>query len=60
MVVGLQSRRGAVKTIMGLAMQAGSVSISSGYLYRTYVTGKVYSSAGSVIETVNKYSGTKP
>ena len=38
----------------------GAVSISSGYLYRTYVTGKVYSSAGSVIETVNKYSGTKP
>lgn len=34
-------------------------SVDKGYAYRAYATGKVYNSAGSVIETASKASATK-
>ena len=43
----------------GKSEAGGTKVIASGYKYRVYVTGKVYNSAGSVIETVNKYSAVK-
>lgn len=43
----------------GSSEAGGTKAITSGYDYRVYVTGKVYNSAGTVIETVNKYSTTK-
>lgn len=43
----------------GASEAGGTKAITSGYDYRVYVTGKVYNSAGTVIETVNKYSTTK-
>lgn len=43
----------------GKSEAGGTKALTSGYNYRVYVTGKVYSSAGTVIETVEKYSTTK-
>ena len=43
----------------GASEAGGTKSLNSGYNYRVYVTGKVYNDAGSVIETINKYSVTK-
>lgn len=43
----------------GKSEAGGKKAIMSGYNYRVYVTGKVYDNAGTVIETVNKYSTTK-
>lgn len=40
----------------GLSEAGGTKSVTKGYDYRVYATGKVYNSSGSVIETVNKYS----
>ena len=43
----------------GTSEASGSKTISKGYYYRTYVVGKVYDSAGNVIETVTKTSSKK-
>lgn len=43
----------------GRSEAGGSKSVTSGYNYRVYVTGKVYDSSGNVIETVDKYSSTR-
>ena len=43
----------------GASEAGGTKTLTSGYNYRVYVTGKVYDSAGTVIETVDKYSTTK-
>lgn len=43
----------------GKSEAGGTKSLTSGYNYRVYVTGKVYNSSGTVLETVNKYSTTK-
>lgn len=43
----------------GASEAGGTKALTSGYNYRVYVTGKVYNSAGTVIETVEKYSTTK-
>lgn len=43
----------------GKSEAGGKKSLTSGYNYRVYVTGKVYGSNGNVVETVNKYSTTK-
>jgi len=43
----------------GKSEAGGTKSLTSGYDYRVYVTGKVYNSAGTVIETIDKYSATK-
>lgn len=40
----------------GASEAGGTKVLTSGYNYRVYVTGKVYDSAGEVIETVDKYS----
>ena len=43
----------------GASEAGGTKTLTSGYNYRVYVTGKVYDSAGTVIETVERYSTTK-
>lgn len=43
----------------GKSEAGGTKKLTSGYNYRVCVTGKVYDSAGTVLETVNKYSATK-
>ena len=43
----------------GASEAGGTKTLTSGYSYRVYVTGKVYNSAGTVVETVDKYSATK-
>lgn len=43
----------------GKSEAGGTKSLTSGYDYRVYVTGKVYNSTGTVIETIDKYSATK-
>ena len=43
----------------GKSEAGGTKALTSGYNYRVYVTGKVYNSAGTVIETVEKYSTIK-
>lgn len=43
----------------GKSEAGGTKSLTAGYNYRVYVTGKVYNSSGTVLETVNKYSTTK-
>lgn len=43
----------------GASEAGGTKALMSGYNYRVYVTGKVYDSAGTVIETVESYSTTK-
>ena len=44
----------------GKSEAGGKKSLTAGYNYRVYVTGKVYDDKGNVVETVNKYSTTKP
>lgn len=43
----------------GNSEAGGTKALTSGYNYRVYVTGKVYNSAGTVVETVERYSTTK-
>lgn len=43
----------------GTSEAGGSKSVSSGYSYRAYVTGRVYDASGKVLETVDKASATR-
>lgn len=45
--------------VSGASEAGGTRALISGYNYRVYVIGRVYDSAGTVIETAYKYSPTK-
>lgn len=43
----------------GFSSISESKSVTSGYSYRAYVTGRVYDASGKVLETVNKASAAR-